>query len=263
MKLQHPWRIFPLLVLTACLTLAPALCRAQLLPPGDFNGKSLDEWTLDWGEWAIRIAPDLGGQTLPDTVNGVRYLSPNYGSVFVQDLTIPQGTAVVLSPYFIFGESYDDGTQDMPSDIADFMLFENATIRTTLNGSVVLEGLASNFPERKTSIRTFSEPIAYVVPQNRGNHNATAAIFEQGIGAMFELPIGEHTIMNVYSSNFFGGPFSATYNITVVPEPSTLVLLGSVMVGQLACLRRNPAHRQLMKATTLLSSGRRCRHAKR
>lgn len=159
------------------------------------------------------------------------------GIAFVADLTIQQGTAVVFSPYFVFGETYDAGSDDLPSDIADFMLFENATVQTSLDGSVVLDGLASEFPDRKSSIRVFSQPISYLQPIDRGGKNAIGAIFEQGIGAMFELPVGEHTIMNVYSSNFFGGPFSATYNITVVPEPSSLLLLGIVGIG-LPMMRR-------------------------
>ncbi len=237
MNLQHRRSFFPLLVLTASVMLVPPTCRAQLLPPGDFNGKSLDEWTLNWGEWGIKTG--LGGQTLPNTVDGVRYLPPNFGNVFVADLTIQQGTAVVFSPFFIFGERYDDGSQDNPNDPIIDQIFEGATIRTTFDGSVVLEGFASDFPERNSGVRVFSEPIPYTDPQPRGpGLNATAAIFEVGIGAMFDMPFGEHTIMNVYSSNFFGGPFTSTYNITVVPEPSTLVLLGSVIFGQFICSRR-------------------------
>jgi hypothetical protein len=239
MKLHDRWLIKPWLVLTVTLLCVPATCRAQLLPPGDFNGKSLEEWTLDWGEWSI--ATGLGGQTLPDTVDGVRYLPPNLGNVFVADLTIQQGTAVVFSPYFVFGETYDAGSDDLPSDIADFMLFENATFETSFDGSVVLDGLASAFPARKTGVRSFAQPILYAVPQDRGGRNAIGAIFEQGLGAMFELPLGQHTIMNVYESTFFGGPFSATYNITVVPEPASFILIGIGALALVGCVRRRRA----------------------
>ena len=129
------------------------------------------------------------------------------------------------------------------SAIDDFMLFENATIRTTFDGSVVLEGLASDFPERKSSVRTFSEPIPYVEPQDRGGINAVAAIFEQGIGAMFDVPLGEHTIMNVYESTFFGGPFSATYNITVVPEPAGLSIMICGSLALVGCTRESLSQR--------------------
>ena len=231
MKLQHRWLALAL-ALSTLLVFVPAACRAQLLSPGDFNGQSLDEWTSDWGEWAI--ATGLAGQTLPDTVNDVRYLPPNFGSSFVADVTITQGTAVVFSPYFVFGEKYDDGTEDLPGDIDGYMLFENATFQTTYDGNVVLEGLASAFPARKSSIRVYSPPLTYLTPQDRGSHDAIAAIFGQGLGAMFEVPHGEHEITNVYSSTFFGGPFSTTYNITVVPEPSTWLL--TLGVGIICCI---------------------------
>src|SRR5262245_23848011 len=117
--------------------------------------------------------------------------------VVLLSLTIQQGTAVVFSPYFVFGETYDAGSDDLPSDIADFMLFENATFQTSLDGGTVLQGLASAFPARKSSIRVFPQPIPYSQPQDRGGRNAVGAIFEQGVGAMFQLPLGQHTITNV------------------------------------------------------------------
>src|SRR5687768_7513374 len=113
MKVQH--QIFPLLVLTASLISVAATCRAQLLPPGDFQGKSLAEWTLDWSKWSI--ATGLGGQMLPDTMDGVRFLPPNFGGGdFVADLTIPQRTALLVSPFNVFGERYDNGIEDNPND---------------------------------------------------------------------------------------------------------------------------------------------------
>jgi hypothetical protein len=218
----------------------PATCPAQLLPPGDFQGRSLAEWTLEWSKWSI--ATGLGGQMLPDTVDGVRFLPPNFGGGdFVADLTVPQGTALLVSPFNVFGERYDNGTEDNPNDPIINTIFEDAMVEVTLDGNVLLQGRASEFPERKYGVTVFPEPIPYTEPQPRGeNLNAVAALFGVGLGTMYaNLPLGEHTIRNVYNSpNFFGGPFSFTYNITVVPEPSTLVLLGSVLVGQLVCSRR-------------------------
>jgi hypothetical protein len=234
MNLQHRRFNFSLLGLIASLAFVPAACQAQLLPPGDYNGKSLEQWSLDWNEWAIKT--DLGGLTLPDTVDGVRYGPPTPQNVseFVADFTIQQGTAVLFSPFFVFGERYEDGSEDPVSAIDEFMLFETATFQITLNDNVVLEGHASDFPDRKTGVRVFSEPITYLMPQDRGGIKAVAAIFDQGIGAMFELPLGEHTITNVLQSDFFGGPFTTTYNITVVPEPMSLIPVG---IGALSLTR--------------------------
>jgi hypothetical protein len=216
--------------------MGPSHSRGQLVPPGDFHGKSLSEWTLDWGEWATRTG--LSGQSLPDFVDNLHYLPPNFGADFTASLTIPQGAAVLFSPYFLFGEKYDDGSEDLPSAIADFMLFEAAAFRTAFDGSTVLEGKASDFPDRKSGIRTFSPPIPYLVPEDRGGINAIAAIFEQGLGAIFEVPLGQHTITNVFESEFFGGPFTQTYNITVVPEPGSFAGLGACSLGLLTTRRR-------------------------
>jgi hypothetical protein len=239
MRAQFRRLVFPSLVLTASM-LAPAIGRAQLLPPGDFQGKSLDEWTLDWSQWSI--ATGLGGQTLPDTVDGVKYLPPNFGGGdFVTSLTVSRDTPLLVSPFFVFGERYDNGTEDNPNDPIIDQIMDDAMIRTTFDGNVLLEGQASDFPERTFGVTVFAEPIPYAQPQPRGpGVNAVAAIFGIGIGTMYaDLPLGEHTIRNVYNSpNFFGGPYSFTYNITVIPEPSTLVLLGSVLVGSFVCSRR-------------------------
>jgi hypothetical protein len=239
MKAQHRGLVISLLILSASMV-APAICRAQLLPPGDFNGKSLEEWTLDWSEWAI--ATGLGEQMLPDTVDGVKYLPPNFGGGdFVTNLTVSRNTPLLVSPFFVFGERYDNGTEDNPNDPIIDQIMDDAMIRTTFDGNVLLEGQASDFPERTFGVTVFSEPIAYAEPQPRGpGVNAVAALFGIGIGTMYaNLPLGEHTIRNVYTSpNFFGGPFSFTYNITVVPEPANLILVGIGALALSGCGRR-------------------------
>ena len=62
MKMQHAWSFSSAVhyrVLDAC----PGNLPCPTAAPGDFSGKSLDEWGLDWSQWAI--ATGLGGQTLP------------------------------------------------------------------------------------------------------------------------------------------------------------------------------------------------------
>ncbi|HEX2474172.1 MAG TPA: hypothetical protein VHK01_05475 [Lacipirellulaceae bacterium] len=217
---------------------ASTTCNAKILPAGDFRGKTLDEWGLGYQQWGI--ATGLGGQALPDTVDGVRYLPPNLGSNFVADLTIQQGTPLVFTPFNVFGERYDNGTEDNPADPVIDQIFQTTTIRTTFNGTVVLDGLASEFPDRKFDVTVFSAPIPYTAPQPRGpGLNSVMAIFGTGVTAIFDmLPLGQHTIMNVYNSPFFGGTFSATYNITVVPEPDTFFLVGVVILGWIIGIRR-------------------------
>ena len=231
MKLQHRLFMLPFSVIAAASMLVPAIGNAQLVPAGDFHGKSLDDWGLDWIQWGLKTG--LGGQVLPDTFDGVRYLPPNLGSTFVSDVTIQQGTPLVFSPFLVFGEKYDNGTQDDPNDPVLEQIFDSTTIQTKFDGTVVLQGGANTFPDRKYGPTVFPAAIPYASPQPRGpGLNSTAAIFGIGLTAIFDgLPLGQHTILNVYDAPFFGGTFSSTYNITVVPEPAGFILLGMAALG--------------------------------
>jgi hypothetical protein len=255
LSLVHPLpRIFPLVVLAAGLIFLPDKCSAQLLPPGDFNGKSFQQWFLEYGQWAAPLSSPVGvipfDPSRPNTFNGVRFL-PVVDALsnrdFTTNLTIQEGTAIIGSPFFIYGERYDDGHEDNPDDPLLATIFEQTTIRTTLDGTVVLDGTASSLSNRRFGPSRFPEPIAYTVPQQRGPDGsplgqglfAVASAWTTGIGTMFtNLPVGEHTLRNENNSEFFGGAYSSTYHISVVPEPSSLVLLGSFMVGWSVCLRR-------------------------
>ncbi|RIK72623.1 MAG: hypothetical protein DCC67_18990 [Planctomycetota bacterium] len=237
MKVHHRRFKAAMLALAASQVLAAATCTAQLLPPGDFQGKPLAQWGLDWAQWSI--ATGLGGAALPDTVGGVRYLPPNFGGGdFVANLTVPQGTALVVDPFFVFGERYDNGTEDNPADPFIDTILEQTTIKTTLDGNVVLEGAANAFPDRKFGVTVLPQPILYAEPQPRGpGLNSVAALFGVGVATIFApLPLGEHTIRNEFNSSVFGAS-SFTYNITVVPEPASLIQFGVVLLGAMAARR--------------------------
>ncbi|MGD9637204.1 MAG: hypothetical protein AB7G28_11780 [Pirellulales bacterium] len=238
MTLHHRQSFWLLLAGTASLLLVPATGRAQLVPPGDYRGTSLDEWGLDYLEWAL--ATGLGEQTLPDTVDGVRYLPPNFGGGdFVASLTIDKSTAVISEPFSVFGEKYDNGTEDNPADPFIDTIFDETTIKVTYDGSVVLEGIAGNLTDRLFGVTVFPDPIPYAEPQPRGpGLNSIAAIFGVGVVTIFDpLPIGAHTIKNEFNSSVFGAA-SYTYNITVVPEPGTLLLAGMMVLCSISCARR-------------------------
>ena len=147
MNLLHRRFSFSLLVLIASLMCVPATCSAELLPPGDFNGMSLNQWGLDYAEWsAPLVSPGfiLPDPSRPDTVNGVRYLPVGPAEIkdFTANLTIEPGTALFASPFYFYGEQYDDGHSDDPADPLIQTILDEATVRVTLDGVVLLEGTA-------------------------------------------------------------------------------------------------------------------------
>jgi hypothetical protein len=232
--------------------LLPPNCNAQLLPPGDYNGKSFNQWGVDYTEWGAPltapgfILPDPSRQ---DTVNGVRYL-PVVGPEirdYVTNLTITPGTALFGSPFSFSGERYDDGHEDNPADPLIQTILDGATVRVILDGVVLLDGTASSLAARQFGPTRFPQLIPYTSPQQRGPDGsplgqglfAVASAWTQGIGTMYSaLPRGQHTLRHEYDSEFFGGAYSSTYHISVVPEPATLMLSGLVsVVGWAASVR--------------------------
>jgi hypothetical protein len=157
------------------------------------------------------------------------------------NLTVQPGTALFGSPFIVFGERYDDGTEDDPVAIGSIIdqIFADSTMRTTLDGMVLLEGTASAFADRKFGVSVFPQPIPYAQPQPRGeNLNAIASIWSTGIGTMFApLSPGQHTIRYEFDSSFFGVAASTTLHIAVVPEPTSFAILATAVIAGLGAYR--------------------------
>jgi hypothetical protein len=215
----------------------PASAQSGLLPPDAvYQGRTLDEWFVLHQQW--NIATDSGDASgLSDTVDGVRFLfHPYVEAVLEDDVTLPAGTALSMSSWGVVGERYSDGSQDNPSDpiIAEI---NEATFETILNGNVVLQGKVADHLNRYTEPTFFDQPVVYNEPQPRGPVDALAAIFTFGVGGLYLLPVGDHTLENTVQSSFFGN-VHVTYHISVVPEPSTGVLVGMVSVVGFGCAVR-------------------------
>jgi hypothetical protein len=245
MKPQYVPFIILLVALTASGIVVPGTCQAQLLPPGDYHGKSLEQWGMDYAKWAVPLTFPAGiipfDPARPDTFDGVRYLPVGEFGIrdFTANLVIQPGIAVFGSPFFIFGEQYDDGHEDDPADPVVVTILEETTIRATLDGTVVLEGTPNSPSDRKFGPSHFQEPIPYTAPQQRGPDGSplgqglfsVASAWTTGTGTMFaNLSPGEHTLRFDFNSEFFGGAYSSTWNITVVPEPATDALVGIASV---------------------------------
>lgn len=221
-------RRFPLVLAVAtafAAAMVPLVAPGQdggspLLPPNaTFRGKSYDEWNLL--NTQRTVATGLGGQVLPDTVQGVRLLPGEFApGKFEFHIEVDAGTALVFPSFFVFGELYDDGTFDDPVALAELveLIFATTTIETRVDGEVVLSGSGSELGDFLYGPTFFDEPIPYEEPQPRGpGLNAVAALWGTGIGSVYRpLPVGEHTLVSIVDSAFFG-QFEYTYHITVRP----------------------------------------------
>ena len=193
---------------------------SPLVPPSArFRGRTFEEWNLLCEEFTV--ATGLGGKELPDTIDGVRLLPGEFApGRYEFNVEVEGGTGLVFPSFFIFGELYDDGTFDDPAALADLidLIYETTTIETRVDGQVVLQGLASELEDFQYGPTFFDEPIFYEQPQPRGpDLNAVAALWGMGIGSIYRpLPVGEHTLVSIVDSAFFG-KFEYTYHITVTP----------------------------------------------
>ncbi len=206
----------------AVLTVLSSVAQADVLVPPDqpFRGRSFEEWMVLWSEWDTTIRRG-DGMGVTDTVDGVRFLPG--GEDIEIDVLLGANTPFIVAPFPIVGELYADGSTDNPDDPIIPQFFETATITIVLDGVTLFDGLVNEFPEFLYGSVFFDEPIEYseTLP-----NNAVAALFALGMGTIYKpLEVGEHTLVSSLDSAFFG-PTSQTYNITVVPEPASLGLLG-------------------------------------
>ena len=194
--------------------------QSSLLPPNaKFRGQTFDAWNVLATEWTI--ATGLGGQDLPNTIDGMRFLSGAFSpGVYEFDVEIEAGTGIVFPSSFVFGELYEDGTEDDPVALADLIEFlnETTTIETSFDGKVVLEGTANELEAFQYGVEYFDEPVYYTEPQPRdGAPDAVAALWTFGTGSVYTpTSVGEHTLVSVVNSDVFG-EFTYIYHITVVP----------------------------------------------
>ena len=229
--MRHVAKSFALALAFSIMSLAlmPAVSWAQggdsaLMPPHSHAfGKSFEEWNVLQTQWAT--ASGLGDATqLSNPVGRVRLLPGSFTDPTpVFHITLPPGTPFVASPFFLFGERYDDPNvpDDDPVALADLLadIFATTDIRVELDGGVVLEGSAAELGQYLFGPTYFDEPIVYNQPQPRGpGLNAVAALWTTGVGATYRpLPVGEHTLVYIVHSAFLGD-LLFTYHITVSPK---------------------------------------------
>jgi hypothetical protein len=211
------WRVFAAvgIVLALTPTATPKPKGKSPLHPAhaNFRGRSVEEWNTLAIIW--RVANGLGGQSLPDTIDKVRFIGGAFApGEYEFDVSVPTGTALAFPAFFVFGELYDNGASDNPEDPILDEIFETTTVEMRLDGQVIRSGLASDLDAFGPVV--LDEPIFYEEPQPRGpDLNAVAATFVLGTANLFHpLPPGQHTLETTVTSAFFG-EFHYTHHIEV------------------------------------------------
>ncbi len=148
--------------LLGMIALSGACQAGQPAPPqSSAYGMSLQDWNVLQTEYAITAG--LGDEDdAIDTVGRVRLLPGSFFDPTPEfDITLRPGTPFVASPFFVFGESYDDPNvpDDDPVALADLLalIFETTDIETVLDGEVLLDGISTSrlsIPNRNRAART-------------------------------------------------------------------------------------------------------------
>jgi hypothetical protein len=214
----------------------------MVLPQGStVEGQTIDEWTAQWWQWAFSQSvpndafTDSTGATASVNQSGpVFFIAGTTGGTATRSFTIP-ADLYLLVPLInsSVSESYlgVSATEAELRNIADASISAVDSLFAEIDGMPVpnlfdYRELSPLFSFNAATDNPFSVP-----PGPSGN------AVSDGYWLMLEpLGIGTHTIN-------FGGGISDIFTvdvmdtITVVPEPSTILLLGSGLAG-LAAFRR-------------------------
>ena len=214
--------------------------QSPLMPPQSHAfGKAFEEWNVLYSQWVLESLFG-GGTDLSDTVGHVRFLpvpapaETGCGSCEI-DVTLRPGTPFVASPFFVWGESYDDPSvpDDNPADPLLDTIFKTTEIRVELDGRVLMAGTGTELERFRYGPVYFDEPIVYAEPVPRGEGlNATSALFVAGIGVVYRpLPVGQHTLVHTVHSEFLERHYQFTYHTAIPAEPPSPVITGSAALA--------------------------------
>ncbi len=232
-------------VLLAILAVGTPAVRGDIIPPnGSYAGQTYNAWQVRWWQNLLSIPvvngthPFLEGGSF-DGENGVLFLVANFSPTTI-DLTISDTTALFFPivntecsvfeppPYHGSDEpelracanEFMDHTSDrfavidgVPVSNLDEFRFESPLFEWgPLPENNIFQFFGLDAPEGTTSLAVDAGYYLLLTPMSVGPHTIH-------IGATFELP--------------GSGSIDTTYNINVVPEPASYMLLS--VLGLLCC----------------------------
>jgi hypothetical protein len=212
-----------------------------LAPGSNVEGQTIGEWTADWWQWATAQSVPNDAFTDPTGVNAavgqsgpVFFIAGNTGGTSIRSFTVPVDKFLLVP---LINVSISEAVFGVPTSETD--LRAEAAFFIDLVDSLIAEidGVAvpDLFDHRELSplFSFLAAPDNPFGPPSGASGDAVS----DGYWLMLEpLGMGTHTIR-------FGGGISGVFTvdvtdtITAVPEPSTILLLGSGLLG-LVFIRR-------------------------
>jgi hypothetical protein len=232
----------PGLILAFCLVVTPVSQASVIRPTESVAGFTQSQLADQWWQWAFSY-PD-GANPVQDTTGALSHLG-NQGAYFflagafttdpvVRSVTVGPNQVLffplinVVSWAPTFGETYDEVRLD-----AETFLGDVSELRLALNGNPLPlpPPTTSLFDYRQTSPEFFSLvfPPDNVAGFDPGTYDAVSVGYWVALGP---LAPGNYTLSfgGATELGFGEGPFSQniTYNLTVTPEPGSLIALAVV-----------------------------------